>query len=131
MAAVQDGPTSIRVSWTPSIDAAGYRIHYTGSNSDQNTLNILGQSINSYTLTGLENGETYTVYIMTKSLQGLLGSPVVAGNVGLGRSILNSVHCYSHTNNNIVYFNSSICSNTQLENTHYLYLHHNLCHCSL
>ena len=91
VAAVQDGPTSIRVSWTPSSDAAGYRIHYTGSNSYQNTLNILGQSINSYTLTGLENGETYTVHIMTKSLQSLLGSPVVAGNVGLGTSIVSTV----------------------------------------
>ena len=31
--AVQDGPTSIRVSWTPSSDATGYGITYTGGGS--------------------------------------------------------------------------------------------------
>ena len=64
LTAVQDGPTSIRVSWAPPSpwgDTSGYRIYYTrGGGSGGNT--------NTYILTGLTNGETYTLSIVGTSL---------------------------------------------------------------
>ena len=68
--AVQDGPTSIRVSWTPPsalADTTGYRISFSGEgNSD--SVNVSGGDTNSYTLTtGLTNGETYTISIVGTS----------------------------------------------------------------
>ena len=62
--AVQDGPTSIRVSWTPPSplgDTTGYRISFTGRG-------ISGGNSMSHTLTtGLTNGETYTISIVATS----------------------------------------------------------------
>ena len=86
--AVQDGPTSIRVSWTPPSplgDTTGYRISYTGGGS----VDVYGGNTNSHTLTGLTNGQTYTISIMsTSSSSGVLPSaPVSAGTVGLGRLV--------------------------------------------
>ena len=81
--AVQDGPTSIRVSWTPSSDATGYRITYTGGGSSDSV--AVGDT-NSHTLMGLTNGETYTISIVgTSSSSYVLPSPPVSvGDVGLG-----------------------------------------------
>ena len=66
--AVQGGPTSIRVSWTPPsplVGITGYLISYTGgSNSD--SVNITGGD--SYILTQLTNGETYTITIRATSM---------------------------------------------------------------
>ena len=64
--AVQDGPTSIRVTWTPPSplgDTTGYRISFTGGgNSD--SVNVTGSLTNSYTLTtGLQSGQTYTIFV--------------------------------------------------------------------
>ena len=61
--AVQDGPTSIIVTWTPPSplgDTTGYRISFTGGSD----VNITGASTESYSLTGLTNGETYTISIV-------------------------------------------------------------------
>ncbi|CAI8028270.1 hypothetical protein GBAR_LOCUS16140, partial [Geodia barretti] len=61
--AVQDSPTSIRVIWTPPSplgDTTGYRISFTGGSD----VDIDGGSTNSYTLTGLTNGQTYTISIV-------------------------------------------------------------------
>ncbi|CAI8013805.1 Receptor-type tyrosine-protein phosphatase F, partial [Geodia barretti] len=61
--AVQDGPTSITVTWTPPdpLDGiTGYRISFTGGSD----VDIDGGSTNSYTLTGLTNGQTYTISIV-------------------------------------------------------------------
>ena len=66
MTAVQDGPTSIRVSWTESTDATGYRIHYT-SVSDSGNETVSDGSTETHTLTGLVNGETYTISIVATS----------------------------------------------------------------
>ena len=66
MTAVQDGPTSIRVSWTPSSDATGYRIHYT-SVSDSGSETFSNGSTETHTLTGLMNGETYIISIIGTS----------------------------------------------------------------
>ena len=67
MTAVQDGPTSIIVTWTPSSGATGYRIDYSGGDSsDSETVN--GGDTNSHTLTtGLTNGETYEISIVGTS----------------------------------------------------------------
>ena len=68
--AVQDGPTSIRVSWTPPSplgDTTGYRISYTGGGR----VDVDGGNTNSHTLTGLTNGHTYTISIVgTSSVPG-------------------------------------------------------------
>ena len=64
--AVQDGPTSITVTWTPPSplgDTTGYRISFTGGSD----VDIDGGSTNSYTLTGLTNGQTYTISIVATS----------------------------------------------------------------
>ena len=66
--AVQDGPTSIRVTWTPPTplgDTTGYRISYTGGSSG--SVDISGGSTDEYTLTGLQSGTTYTISIVGTS----------------------------------------------------------------
>ena len=64
--AVQAGPTSIAVTWTASSDATGYRIHYT-SDSDSGSETVSDGSIETHTLTGLVNGETYTISMIATS----------------------------------------------------------------
>ena len=59
--AVQEGPTSIRVSWSPPSplgDTTGYRIYYNSDSED-----VSGGSTNNYLLTGLQNGVNYTISI--------------------------------------------------------------------
>ena len=73
--AVQDGPTSIRVSWTPSSDATGYRIHYTSSRGDSGSEDVSGGHSGSHTLTGLVKEDTYTISIMATS-QGFPSSTI-------------------------------------------------------
>ena len=67
--AVQEGLTSIRVSWstpTPLEDTTGYRIYYSDSdNSD--SVDVSGGSTDNYTLTGLQNGDSYTISIVATS----------------------------------------------------------------
>ena len=87
--AVQDGPTSIRVSWTPPSplgDTSGYRIYYTGAGGSRDSVDIDGGNTNSRTLMGFTNGETYTISVTgTSSSSGDLPSPpVTAGDVALG-----------------------------------------------
>ena len=89
--AVQDGPTSIRVSWTPPSplgDTSGYRIYYTRAGGSSGSVDVDGGNTNSRTLTGLTNGETYTMSVAgTSSSSGVLPSPPVsAGDVALGKS---------------------------------------------
>ena len=73
--AVQDGPTSIRVSWTPSSDATGYMIHYTSSRGDSGSEDVSGGHSDSHTLTGLVKEDTYTISIMATS-HTLSSSPI-------------------------------------------------------
>ena len=85
MTTVQDGATSITVTWTPPSplgDTTGYRISFTGDSSGSET--VSGADTNNYTLTGLTNGETYTVSIVATS-SGLSSAPVQV-TVGLGMS---------------------------------------------
>ena len=85
---VQDGPTSILVSWSPPNplgDTTGYRIDYTdGSSSDNVTVD--DGSTDTYTLTGLQNGATYTISIMATSETSLPSESVEADMmVSLGK----------------------------------------------
>ena len=76
--AVQDGLTSIQVSWTaPASGGAsrtGYRISYqTGGGSEQSV--DIGATATSHTLTGLQSGATYSISIV--ALSSTLPSTVV------------------------------------------------------
>ena len=82
--AVQDGPTSIRVSWTESTDATGYRIHYT-SVSDSGNETVSDGSTETHTLTGLVNGETYTISVVATSDNLPSGGVTADMAVGLGK----------------------------------------------
>ena len=64
--AVQNGPTSIRVTWSPSNDATGYIISYYNSSSSDR-VNISDGSTNEQLLTGLQNGGTYIISIVATS----------------------------------------------------------------
>ena len=81
MTAVQDGPTSIRVSWTESTNATGYMIHYTSA-SDSGNETVSDGSTKTHTLTGLVNGETYTISVVATSDN--LPSESVAADMAVG-----------------------------------------------
>ena len=66
LTAVQEGLTSIRVSWTPSSDATGYVISYTGGGSSD-SVTVSGGSTDSYLLTGLMVDASYTLSIIATS----------------------------------------------------------------
>ena len=84
--AEQEGPRGIRVTWTPSSDATGYIISYTnGSSSDSVTVD--GGSTDSHTLTGLQNGATYTISIVATSQHFFSDAVTVNMVVGLGECI--------------------------------------------
>ena len=68
LTAVQEGPTGIRVSWTPPTplgDTTGYRIYYSGGSSG--SVDVSGGSTDNHLLTGLQNGASYTVSIVGTS----------------------------------------------------------------
>ena len=93
--AVQEGLISIRVSWTPPTplgDTTGYRIYYSGGSSG--SVNVSGGSIDNYTLTGLQNGESYNISIVTlatTSSQLLPSDTVTVANIHLG--MYKYIHC--------------------------------------
>ena len=67
--AVQEGLTSIRVSWSPPTplgDTTGYRIYYSDGDSSD-SVDVSGGSTDNYTLTGLVMGATYTISIEATS----------------------------------------------------------------
>ena len=66
--AVQEGLTSIRVSWnppTPLGDTTGYRIIYSGGSSD--SVDVSGSSTDNHLLTDLVMGATYIISIVATS----------------------------------------------------------------
>jgi len=66
--AVQEGLTGIRVSWTPSTPlgyTTGYRIYYSGDSSG--SVDVSGGSTDNHLLTGLQNGASYTISIVSTS----------------------------------------------------------------
>ena len=93
--AVQEGPTSIRVSWSPPTplgDTTGYRIYYSGGSSG--SVDVIDGSTDNYLLTGLQNGHTYNISIVTlatTSSQLLPSDTVIVTNIHLG--IYKYIHC--------------------------------------
>ena len=86
--AVQEGPTSIRVSWSPPLgDTTGYRIYYSGGSSG--SVNVSDGSTKNYLLTGLQNGDTYNISIVTVS-QHFTSNAAIVLDITLGK---NDVHC--------------------------------------
>ena len=82
--AVQEGPTSVRVSWSPPTplgDTTGYRISYSGGGSSGSE-DVSDGSPNSYLLTGLVNGASYTISIVGTSLH-LPSDPPTSVNIQL------------------------------------------------
>ena len=66
--AVQEGLTSIRVSWSPPTplgDTAGYRIYYSGGSSG--SVNVSDGSTDNYTLTNLVMETSYNISIVATS----------------------------------------------------------------
>ena len=83
--AVQEGLTSIRVSWSPPTplgDTTGYRIYYSGGSSGSE--DVSGGSTDNYLLTSLQNGESYTISIVATSQH--LPSESVVHNIALGET---------------------------------------------
>ena len=69
MIAVQESPTSIQVSWTPSPSVratTGYRIEYTSDGGSSDSVTVSGDTT-THLLEGLQSGETYTISIITIS----------------------------------------------------------------
>ena len=65
--AVQEGPTAIRVSWTPPTplgNTTGYKIYYSGKTSG--STDVSGAASN-HLLTSLQNGASYTISIVGTS----------------------------------------------------------------
>ena len=84
--AVQDGPTSIRVTWTPPSplgDTTGYRISYTGGGGSSDGVDVDGGNTNSHSLMGLTNGETFIISVVGTASTGLPSAPVEVGTIGL------------------------------------------------
>ena len=81
--AVQEDPTSVRVSWSPPTplgDTTGYRISYSGGSSG--SVDVSDGSTNNYLLPGLQNETSYTISIVGTSQH--LSSERVEVNIGLG-----------------------------------------------
>ena len=87
--AYQEGPTSVRVFWTPPEpigQTIGYQIYYTGPTSG----NVSFDSVESFRqiVTGLVNGESYQFFVTGTSVH-LESEPVAAGGdgkmIGLGK----------------------------------------------
>ena len=87
--AVQTGPTSIRVTWTPPSplgDTTGYRIFDTRGGGSSGSVDVDGGNTNSHTLMGLTNGETYIISIVGTASPGIPSVPVEVGTVALSKS---------------------------------------------
>ena len=89
--AVQNGPTSIRVTWTPPSpfgNTTGYTIYYTGGDGSSGNVIVDDGNTNSLTLAILISGETYTISVATKIASVgllLLATPVKALPVNLDK----------------------------------------------
>ena len=76
LTAVQEGPISIRVSWTPSSDATGYTVSYTGGGSSDSET-VSGGSTDERLLTDLVKEASYTISIVATSSQTLPSDALV------------------------------------------------------
>ena len=124
---IQVGPTSIDVSWTPPSplgDTTGYIIYY--SNDDNtDSANVNGTSTDVYTLTDLQNGETYAICIVATSLH--LPSESVPADMTIGLSESNILIRFNDTIMIYMYSTRSTSDHCRLHNN---YSHYNLWRCS-
>ena len=93
--AVQEGLTSIRVSWSPPTplgDTTGYRIYYSDSDSSD-SVDVSGGSTDNHLLTGLQNGDSYTISIVATSQHLPSESVILDMDVGLCCKL----YCYTAT----------------------------------
>ena len=89
--AVQEGPTSIRVSWSPPTplgDTTGYRIYYSGGSSG--SVDVSDGSTDNYLLTGLQNGESYDISIVATSQHSTSNAAIVL-DIILGKNDVHSL----------------------------------------
>ena len=93
--AVQEGPTSIRVSWTLVSGATGYRVEY--SVGEATGEESAGGSSTTLIITGLQNGLTYTISLVAISPDLPTSAPITK-QVTLGEitdSVLLLISCSS------------------------------------
>ena len=117
LTAVQEGPTNIRVSWsppTPLRDTIGYRIYYSGGSSGSE--DVSDGSTDNYLLIGLQNGDIYNISIVATSQR--YRSDAMTVNIGLGTCtcipaaihytlyMYNYLHTLVHSGN---YFGEFLC----------------------
>ena len=96
--AVQEGLTGIRVSWSPPTplgDTTGYRIYYSGDSSGSEA--VSDDSTDNYLLTGLQNGDSYTISIVAISPHFFSERVAVDMEVGLGEDLYMCSVVYSCT----------------------------------
>ena len=92
--AVQEGLTSIRVSWSPPTplgDTTGYRIYYSDGDSS-GSVDVSSGSTDNYLLTSLQNGDSYTISIVATSQHLPSESVTLDMDVGLRKSITIVTH---------------------------------------
>ena len=82
--AVQSGVTSIIVSWAAVNGSTGYMIFYNSSGGHSSNVTVEDQNTTSYTLTGLYNGQIYSLFV-SSMLRVLLSRRVFANTVGLSK----------------------------------------------
>ena len=93
---VQEGTTSIRVSWTLVSGATGYRVEYSGGDDTTGEETFDGRAT-SLIITGLQNGLTYTISLVAIS-PNLPTSASIIRQVPLGEitdSVLLLISCSS------------------------------------
>ena len=92
--AVQEGPTSIRVSWTLVSGATGYRVEYSGEDTGEKSVDGRATTL---IITGLQNGLTYTISLVAISPNLPTSAPIIR-QVPLGEitdSVLLLISCSS------------------------------------
>ena len=95
--AVQEGLTNIRVSWSPPSplgDTTGYRIDYDDSST---SVTVDGGSTDNYLLTGLMNGDTYTISIVATSNNFPSESTDKTVNLGMSSYCMLTLICNANT----------------------------------
>ena len=80
------GVDSTTLSWKPVPGATGYLIYYESSGGHSDTISITNGSASTHTLTGLQNGQNYTLSIAATSNH--FPSENATTEIGLGKAIL-------------------------------------------
>ena len=106
--AVQESPTSIRVSWIPPSSlgdntVTGYRIYYSSTSASSESVTVHSY-VMDYLLKGLQNGDNYTIKLVATSQH--FPSTTIVINVTLSEFVMyiHLLHNYfMSVYNNIIY----------------------------